>query len=1321
MADIELKTYIAEIEELLEAEKNDEAVAHCRHILDYYPRNLAVYRLLGKGLLELGRLEDASDIFYRVLSAAPDDFVAHVGMAIIGEEEGDLDKAIGHMERASEAQSNNTAIHSELKRLYGRRDGVEPAKIRLTRGALARLYLRGGNYSQAVDELQAALQSAPNRLDWQILLAQVLWKDEQRIDAVEACQNVLDKLPDCVQANSILYEIWHSAGREDEAAMFWGRVESLAPYLAHEIRDPSESSQPSFQIPRLDYVAPTPDEVMGVPDWVRDLGLGEDQMPSEAEDLDFSERMAAMDPEQSADLDDDAVLPDWLRDMTSTEEEASFFGPGSEGLENGEELAPDQAQDSRLDQSQEAKEPLILFEDAEESISGGDAQDEDLPEWLAEAVEWGDEQAGMITQDEEAVGGSDWLSEFSEESRGPTDSDKELETLPDWMQEIAQEDDSAAEDTLIAGRPIELPAASELSADLPDWLQTAQEEERFAEPDDSPAQVTPAGVPEPGGDLPDWLAVIQDDVPSDENASDAAPSEESGGLPDWLTAIQEEETSEPIDQDELTSDLGGEVVDQPPFDLTVEALAVPKEGEPFAISDEADLPSTQRDTEESVMVPSDKELGMPDDADDADDLESLLSDPDDALAWLEQLAAAEGTPLEELPSLQEEARSEPDQSEVSPDRMIEAADETLILSSEAIESPGIETLADLESASPEAIDELPDWLRELEAPPAEPPPPIAPGIVAEPDQTAIPDWLKDELGEGETAELGAELAALGADVSEMPSEPDEAAAWLEQLAAAQEDYAPIESGLGLDEPELPDWLAEAPADAAPEVEVSTILDGPSQPQAEAAAPDDDLTASGADEMGEMPEDLDEAMAWLEQLAAAEGAPLDELPSVTTAESAEPQLPSWLDAELHPDETETTLLSDESLAQLEQEAPEDEPSVVLDEPELPEWLQESFGTPDTVDETVVAKSTDLEEPELPEWLRVSVDEADVSAVEEPALSDEPQLPEWLREPEIVEEAGEAAVTELAALEEPELPEWLREPEIVEEAGEDAVTEPATLEEPELPDWLREPELVEETVEAGVTESTALEEPELPEWLREPDEAFEDLGEADVTEPTVALEEPDLPDWLHEQGQDGETVEAEPAVVLDEPELPEWLRESAVSAGEESEPVATEPAAAIEEPDLPEWLREPAEPLVEELGPQEVELVTPMVQEAEPAVELTEPEPLKAPEPAPSVETLEAPSDVFSLRHQVDAEPQDHVLRLALARVLRDDGMADEALTEYDELVSSGQELDDVAADLEQILDSNPGSSQTRRVLGDLYVKQNRLAEALDAYRKALGNL
>ena len=132
MAKLPLRVYNQEIERLIDHKRMDEALAHCRHILQFFPKHIDTYRLFGKAYLEHQRFGDAADIFQRVLSAIPDDFVSHVGMSIVREDEGNLDEALWHMERASETQPSNTAIQNELRRLYGRRDGTQPPKIRLT-------------------------------------------------------------------------------------------------------------------------------------------------------------------------------------------------------------------------------------------------------------------------------------------------------------------------------------------------------------------------------------------------------------------------------------------------------------------------------------------------------------------------------------------------------------------------------------------------------------------------------------------------------------------------------------------------------------------------------------------------------------------------------------------------------------------------------------------------------------------------------------------------------------------------------------------------------------------------------------------------------------------------------------------------------------------------------------------------------------------------------------------------------------------------------------------------------------------------------------
>ena len=194
MAKVSLRIYNREIERLVEQGHTDEAIAHCRHILTTFPKHLETYRMLGKAYLEARRYNEAVDIFGRLLMAVPDDFVAHVGLSIIRDEEGKLNDAIWHMERAFEVQPSNSAIQGELQRLYGRRDGMEPPKVRMTRGALARIYVQGELYPQAIAEIRGVLAEDPQRTDMQVLLALSYFRSGQKSDATDLCDQLLKRL-----------------------------------------------------------------------------------------------------------------------------------------------------------------------------------------------------------------------------------------------------------------------------------------------------------------------------------------------------------------------------------------------------------------------------------------------------------------------------------------------------------------------------------------------------------------------------------------------------------------------------------------------------------------------------------------------------------------------------------------------------------------------------------------------------------------------------------------------------------------------------------------------------------------------------------------------------------------------------------------------------------------------------------------------------------------------------------------------------------------------------------------------------------------------
>ncbi len=232
MALIPLRDYLSGIEELIDGEQIEEALAHCRQILYSYPKHVDTYRMMGKAYLEAHRYSEAGDIFQRVLSTCPDDFVAHIGVSIIREEAGDQDGAIWNMERAFEAQPSNRAVQGELRRLYGKREGYTPPKVRLTRGALARMYAHGDLYNQAISELHGALAEDPQRPDLQVLLAEMYFKTERLTEAMDVSTQLIEKHPYCLYANQVMAESLLSNQRDVQAQPFQDRVRELDPYAA---------------------------------------------------------------------------------------------------------------------------------------------------------------------------------------------------------------------------------------------------------------------------------------------------------------------------------------------------------------------------------------------------------------------------------------------------------------------------------------------------------------------------------------------------------------------------------------------------------------------------------------------------------------------------------------------------------------------------------------------------------------------------------------------------------------------------------------------------------------------------------------------------------------------------------------------------------------------------------------------------------------------------------------------------------------------------------------------------------------------------------
>ncbi|GAA5530873.1 hypothetical protein Hgul01_04697 [Herpetosiphon gulosus] len=93
------------------------------------------------------------------------------------------------------------------------------------------------------------------------------------------------------------------------------------------------------------------------------------------------------------------------------------------------------------------------------------------------------------------------------------------------------------------------------------------------------------------------------------------------------------------------------------------------------------------------------------------------------------------------------------------------------------------------------------------------------------------------------------------------------------------------------------------------------------------------------------------------------------------------------------------------------------------------------------------------------------------------------------------------------------------------------------------------------------------------------------------------------------------------------------------------------------------------------------------------------------------------DFSEYYQQLEADPNNHGLRMALARMISQTASVDQALNEYKRLIKQNQLMDQVVDDLQDLIESHddPGLLQRlHRALGDAYSKQGRWREAMDEY-------
>jgi tetratricopeptide (TPR) repeat protein len=901
----------------------------------------------------------------------------------------------------------------------------------------------------------------------------------------------------------------------------------------------------------------------------------------------------------------------------------------------------------------------------------------------------------------------------------PATSDEELPIIPDalaWEQPVASQPEADGESEITVVETAEAVVVADLFGDE-EW-----------------AEFSFTDVPEDPEEAMAWLETLaaRQGAPLDELPSVLAdaPATDFNDAADGPTILTDDlQTAVPLELDDSDDDSDDDIF-LADFNREAELLAL--------LADEPDEPEETEMPAEAVAIGHEWEeldlamadLATPETAPTDDNaLTSVPDELDAAMAWLEKLAARQGAPMEELPSLTSD--DFPPGETVLVDDILPREEEA-----PAADEP-ITAVADLPDSSASAVilDELEDamqWLDSLvetestDTFATEPDLDLADALAAtaaaswepadltaveftveETPAPALPDDLAAELDWLETT-LGltaGETAVPPADLDETDISNEELQTALEQLTLlAQTSLSPHVSPTATSDilSEYPESMeAEHFEPEAPEPEIAP----PDEVMPEIVMPD--LVQAEAD-WSSIPDDPEEAMAWLERLAARQGASLDELPSLKDADEATlNQLTAvslTLDAWPEEPESEAALppaTADTAVAELDM--PENIDDALA-------WLERLAARQGASLDELPSITDTVEEFATPAWITADQAAAQAEAVEV-EMRDEVTIGG-----EIVVEPAEAA---LAAA----VPDETAELDSIEDAmawlEKLAARQGASLD--ELP-----------SVNEALTETDDL---ELPNWIAAQmmdsgSKQEHELAETDLDDADLFATDEESTEWVENfiSGKTG-PIPSDPAkatgplddmqfdlVEIDD-SLPDWLL-AEEDAAEARVTRHTDWLDALPEPDLEGWLA----------AEEAATLSGPVAAEPEPRPKDTGglgatgrstrrgTGPLKSP---PVAETPEIEDELFLPDFELGLSSVHlNEEQLRGAREAMRQGNFNEAIQEYGGLVEVGEGLNTLIADLEMAANRHTDQPLIQRMLGDAYMRNGQLQKALDTYRHAL---
>jgi tetratricopeptide (TPR) repeat protein len=229
MGDMSLITAYEQLHEASANGNHAVVIRTARHVLLYFPHIIKTKLCLCESLLAVNELTEADELYRDVLRTDPENIDAYVGLSIIAERSGDLTAAAAHLEHAIEMRPEVVDVRTRLVNMY-RRASRHDVYLQLSRIGLARLFVKGSMFEQAISEFRSLQALHPTRIDISIALAETLWRNGDERESYEISQALLAHEPDLLKANYFVAR--YQAGRDSATSQqMWMHAQAFDPFF----------------------------------------------------------------------------------------------------------------------------------------------------------------------------------------------------------------------------------------------------------------------------------------------------------------------------------------------------------------------------------------------------------------------------------------------------------------------------------------------------------------------------------------------------------------------------------------------------------------------------------------------------------------------------------------------------------------------------------------------------------------------------------------------------------------------------------------------------------------------------------------------------------------------------------------------------------------------------------------------------------------------------------------------------------------------------------------------------------------------------------